>query len=253
MRLYQRRFLDADGDERTASRWTLDYAAPDGRRRRITLFRDREASAEAARKITRLAERVAGGSPLSPSLRAWIAGLPLDLRNRLIAQGTLPRGASELDRPLGDLVDDFEASILDRGKTTKHASDQATGAREAFQACGFRLWRDIDAGALARHLARRRRHDRLSHRRSNAILAGARQFTRWIVASGLAPEDPLRTLRPLPVDADRRRIRRAFTEAEFARLLGLAEFAQLWAGLSRGERRELIEGLRERARRGGGR
>ena len=62
----------------------------------------------------------------------------------------------------------------------------------------------------------------ISYRRSNGYLATAKSFCAWMVERGYAIESPLKHLKPLNVELDRRRERRAGTVEELLQLLETA-------------------------------
>ena len=76
----------------------------------------------------------------------------------------------------------------------------------------------------------------LSYRRSNAYLATAKAFCSWMVERGYATESPLKHLKPLNVELDRRRERRAGTVEELLRLLKVAANGPKRFGLTGYER-----------------
>ena len=76
----------------------------------------------------------------------------------------------------------------------------------------------------------------LSYRRSNAYLVTAKAFCSWMVERGFTVESPLKHLKPLNVELDRRRERRAGTVNELLQLLKTAASGRKRFGLSGYER-----------------
>lgn len=235
--LFRRHFIGRSGVRRKAKRWTMEYRDARGRKRRLTLFPDKGASIEAARKIDALVDLARAGAPVTAVLREWLLKVPAKLRGQLALQGLVDPSLFVLSRPLAELVEGFRLALEARGRSPQHVRFSARAALQVFDGCGFRRWSDIQAGEVERFLAAERAgKGGVSHRTSNSIAAAAGQFTRWIVASGLAAEDPLRTLRPLPVAADRRRVRRPFTLDEVRRLVAAAEAGPELEGVDGRER-----------------
>ncbi|MHC4301027.1 MAG: tyrosine-type recombinase/integrase [Planctomycetota bacterium] len=80
------------------------------------------------------------------------------------------------------------------------------------------------------------RESGISYRRSNGYLATAKAFCVWMVERGYASESPLRHLKPLNEELDRRRVRRAGTVEELLELLKTAVSSPKRFGLSGYER-----------------
>jgi integrase len=108
-------------------------------------------------------------------------------------------------------------------------------AESVLASAGVRTWNDLNALKIERVL-KARRDGGLSAQTSNHQLGAVRQFVRWAVSNGLAPEDPLRILKPLNVRVDRRRIRRALEPEEIRELLRVTERGPVRQGLSGPER-----------------
>ncbi len=76
----------------------------------------------------------------------------------------------------------------------------------------------------------------ISYRRSNGYLTTAKAFCAWMVERGCAVESPLKHLKPLNVELDRRRERRAGTVEELLQLLKTAVSGPKRFGLNGYER-----------------
>lgn len=142
-------------------------------------------------------------------------------------EGLLPPG--ELSRreaartPLAKHIEDYRLHLLAKGGTIRHARHVAGVLRRLLDDAGVRQVGEITAdriqGALGR-LKQRRAARTVNHARS-AVIA----FAGWLYDAGRLPELP-RGLRRLAVaneEADRRRVRRALTREELARLLAVTE------------------------------
>ncbi len=108
---------------------------------------------------------------------------------------------------------------------------------------------ELDADALVRHLSCLT--DRgLAPATVNIARKHAVAFFSWCVKTGRADSNPLKVVPLKSERADRRRVRRALTDEELARLLRVARergreawyLAALWAGLRKGDLRRLTWG-----------
>jgi len=81
--------------------------------------------------------------------------------------------------------------------------------------------------------------DGFNVRTSNMYLQAIRQFLGWAVRSGLIAEDPLRVLRPMNPEIDRRRERRALTADELRALLVATKTAPPYRAIS-GHKRAML-------------
>lgn len=235
MHLFRRTWPDEHGNIRMAKRWTVQLGV-EANRAKIVLFTNRRASEVAAARIEELAASRASGMPVSAELQDWVLQAPERLRRSLLRHGLADEGRLELLRPLDDLLPLFRRAMLARGTTEQHARETFHAAERVFRGAGAKRWSDIKAGAVEAFLAEERECSGLSHRTSNKLAGAARAFTRWIQRSGWASDDPLRSLRTLPVDADRRRIRRPFTLDEVRKLVVSTDQGPERRGLSGPER-----------------
>jgi integrase len=179
-------------------KWYVRCAGPRGGEIRIAGYKDKAATEELGRKVERLVELRDSGKELSPDLRRWLERLSPKIRAALCQQGLIDAEQIAANRPLTALIDDFEASLTSRDRTAKHVRQSTRRVRDAFKACGFTFWTDIDALILERHL-RQRREGGLASKTSNDILAACKQFARWARDHDMASRDPLGTLKPVRV------------------------------------------------------
>ncbi len=205
--------------------------------RRLPLFSDRKASEEAARKIDKLNQRRAAGDTLPPELTRFVESLPASIRDRLAEWGIIDPARVAAAKPLQEHVTDWEASLLAKGNTERHAELVASRARKIFDACGFVYWSDISASKLQSELAEMRKGERgIAAQTHNFYLQAAKQFCRWMVRDGRATESPLAHLQGLNVKTDRRRDRRPLSAEEIRRLLAAASSVGVRHGMSGPER-----------------
>lgn len=198
--------------------WYIELRDHRGIIRRLSAFTDRVASDELGRKLERLAALRATGEPPDRELARAIEGWPARLREKLERIGMLDAHAAARAGAIEVHVEAFVASLDARERTAQHVARTGSRLRAVLGGIGAHKWGELSAEAVERHM-RGLREGGLSARAVNLYLQAVRQFARWMVRTGRAVEDPLRTLTPLNVRADRRRVRRALGVEELRALL----------------------------------
>ncbi len=218
MSVFRLNYRDRNGEQRRTKRWHVEFKDHLGRRQRFPGFADRPASREFERKLKRLAALRATAATPDEEMRRWIEDLAPALRDRLSDCGMLTATQVAALRPLGELLDDWEAHLRARGNTEGHVRLVTSRARKVLSGIGADYWSEIDATHVEQFLqTEREREGGVSPSPSNFHLQAVRQFSRWAVRTAFASEDPLRVLRPLDVQSTQKR--RALTADELARLL----------------------------------
>jgi integrase len=224
MRVFKPTYSKPDGKGGTRTkplrRYYVEFRDSLDRRRRIRAFSDRGASQEFARKIERLvAFRVNGEEP-DVMLAKWLENLPDETRKKLAGMGLLEKQRMERARPLEEHLKEWEASMLARETTEKHAKQTLKRARRVIEGCGFQVWREIESGPIEHFLHGLRKGKRsISIRTSNFYVQAIKQFCRWMVVSRRASESPVAHLKKLNPDTDLRHKRRALTARELKVLI----------------------------------
>lgn len=190
--------------------------------RRLTAFTDEASSQRLARTVEDLLNVKGSGGHIDSDLQRRLEGLPPAVRTTLATWGLLDERASMATRPLPELIELYIASMKAAEREVKYVSKTRYDLLQAFEACGFRLFSDINADKLADYL-RQRREKGISFRRSNAILMACKCFTNWAVGSDFVSKSPLRgkKVKLLDVEKDRRLIRRALEIEELRRLFAV--------------------------------
>jgi len=186
----------------TSETWWADYRE-DGQRRRENLGTPFKADAELARG--RILERL-----------------------RRKAAGLVDPCADHAARPISEHVADYEATLNARDATPEHVTRTLGYLREGLAAMGTNRIGDLDLAAGSRWLAEVRARG-FSARTVNVRVQSLRGFGRWLVESRRTAHNPFLGLRPLNVEADRRRVRRALTAEEAGLLLEAARMRPLRA------------------------
>ncbi len=145
-------------------------------------------------------------------------------RIALEAAGLVNPHEEHLGRLLLEHVDDFEKSLHARGNTRHHALTTANRVREIVKALPLSsnrkqpIWQDLTGDVIETYLATRRGKG-LANKTSNHYLQAAKGFAEWMVMSKRSPDNPLKYLRPVNAEVDRRRTRRTLLDAEIGTLL----------------------------------
>ncbi len=195
-----------DGRKWKSPKWYVQVVDADGIRRKHAGFTDKAATLQLAAQLERDAARK--------------------------KVGLIDKFAEQRTRPLAAHIDQWRASLIDKGGTIQHANLQRSHAKRLFHGCRFLLWSDIVPSKAVAWLAdlRRDREDRrgVSIQTSNHYLAAVKAFCRWMVRDGRAPDNPLAHLEGGNVRTDRRHDRRAFTTDELLQLIQAARRGADW-------------------------
>jgi len=189
--------------------WYVDYKTADGTRKRVKGFKDKAATGQLAAKLEREAEQA--------------------------QVGIIDRYKEHRKRPLVEHLNDFKASLVNKGTTEKHACLVYNRAKAVIENCKFIYIADISASKVQRYLAERRR-DGLSIRSSNFYLQAVKQFCRWLVADNRTAENVLAYLQGLNPKTDIRHARRALSVDELDRLIRTTAKGQKHSNMTGKER-----------------
>jgi integrase/recombinase XerD len=122
-------------------------------------------------------------------------------------------------RPLAEHLNDFEASLRNKGDSEEHVQTTLQRARAVVDGCGFRFIADLSASRVQAFIAELRRQQDLSIQSCNFYLSAVKQFAKWLVRDRRTADSPLAHLSGGNVKLDRRCDRRALTAEEFSRLM----------------------------------
>jgi integrase len=243
MRVFKTTYRDRKGKQQEAAKWYVEFRDHLERVKRLPAFTDKAQSEAFGRKIERLVDCRANNEPTDPELSRWVETLPQATREAMARIGLLEASRAAAVKRLSEHLNDFEAAILARGKTAKHAELVTKRARTLFDGCGFKLWSDVQAAKVEANLATLREstdeETGISAQTSNFYLAAAKQFGKWMVREERATRSPLEHLRGLNVATDRRHERRALSADELRRLVAAAQNGPEVLGM-RGAERALL-------------
>jgi integrase len=170
-----------------------------------------------------LVVEVATGCKTEDAARQWLARLERDserVRAGLISPAEA-RTAEHLATPIGDHVEAFVSALEAAGRSAQHVYESRRVLTVSLAGCGFGPLASLDRSAVEAWL-NRRRLDGASARTRNADLATLVAFCNWLVSVGRLTHNPLARVPKANQEADRRRVRRAMTGEELAKLLDVA-------------------------------
>ncbi|MCY3018046.1 MAG: hypothetical protein NTW87_03315, partial [Planctomycetota bacterium] len=115
MRLFKATYKDRRGKVQESAKWYCEFRDHLEIVRRLPLYTDQKASAEAGRKIERLvALRMAGCEP-DTELTRWVESLEGRLVGKLAEIGLLSPSRLSAARPLAELIESWEGALKAKG------------------------------------------------------------------------------------------------------------------------------------------
>jgi integrase len=217
--------------------WYYRFVDADGKKRERKGCADRRATEEMARVAETAVARARAG----------------------LSDPKAERIAREGRRPIREHIDDFIAEMVSKGCDPKHVRSTRTYLERIVKRGGIERIADLtpstvvqavaaikadrprSPGAADRRAAAAKRADGLSARAVNAHLTAAKAFSRWLKRDGRAADHALETLVKQNEQADRRRIRRALTPGEAAKVIRAAATGPEAGGLSGPDRAMLYD------------
>ena len=119
-------------------------------------------------------------------------------------------------RELSNHLKDFLGDLRRRGKSDKYLANLEYRVGELTKSCHWSTVKDITADSFQ---TGSRQNDGLAAKTMNDYLEAVRCLLGWLIKNGRAQCNPLQTVEKVKVVEDKTRQRRAFTTAEFCRLL----------------------------------
>jgi integrase len=162
----------------------------------------------------------------------------LELKVDRLRSGTADPHEYHLTRPLSELLDEFRRNMEDNDLSEGYVEDAVSYISKTVDACEFRTLNDVDAvqieGFLATQRAKKtlRRPKGLSHGGHNSYVRALKAFGNWLLRKRRCARNPFATLTLLNAKVDRRRVRRAGTVEELARLIAEAGRRPPFLGLA---------------------
>lgn len=222
MRVFKATYNDRRGKRQSAKKWTAEFRDHLGLPRRLTLFEDKSASEEAARKLQRLADLRRMNQPPGRDLAEFLESLPKPLQARLAEWDVLDRSKVAAAKPLSLHLADWKAELESGGNTAKHAQMMISRVEKLFERAGMTRWTQITGNVVIRALDGLQLERDLSAQSFNFYLQAVKSFAAWMVRERRATESPVQHLRGRNVRVDRRHDRRALAPHEVHALLKAA-------------------------------
>lgn len=181
---------------RKYKRWTIKFKDSLGKWRRVSGYRDKEASLQKARQLEKRAERERAG----------------------IHDPFEDHQATELSKHLTDFRDFLAA----KGDCDDHVRRTYKRCKAIVEACGFEKIIEIDAAAVVQWIADQRAADSFGKQTGNYYLTAIKGFTRWLVKNRRAPFDALVHLSKVDTEGYNSRPRRAASAEQFSAIIKAA-------------------------------
>ena len=129
-------------------------------------------------------------------------------------------------KPLEEHLQAYLNGLAVAGVSSRHLADLRRLSGRLIADCGFQSLRDIATEAVEGWLLSRSREG-MGARTRNTYLQSLLGFCNWCIESGRLTENPLKRIKKADEALDRRRQRRALSEAELRRLLYVARWRPL--------------------------
>ena len=123
---------------------------------------------------------------------------------------------------LAEALERFRTKMVASGCVAKHIVATSRRLRHIFQETGIESLSDIRRESVEHWIASEVGKKVRSHRTINGYILSAKYFSQYLVDIELLPSNPLKAIRKLNPELDRRKVRRAMTTEEVERLLQVA-------------------------------
>jgi len=121
-------------------------------------------------------------------------------------------------RPISDHLEEFKQDLISRDVSKNHVIDTTSCCERIIHECNFQRITDLNESAVKVHL-KKLRDKGLSTSSTNRHTRAIKSFARWLWESKKTVAHQLIALKLLNAEIDRRHVRRALTDHDFARLL----------------------------------
>ncbi len=237
MGLFKRKRRTKDGMTESST-WTLNFKDHLGVNRRISLFSNKKASEETARKIEQLVEYRMSSIPLTPEQKVFLESCSGSVLTFLAKHDIVASEHVAATQSIREHIDCWCSNLLGKGKSKRYIDQSASEVHKVCNSSKFVFFSDIKIGKIENYLAGLKEQGK-SHRTINSYLTSFKNFLNYCVRQGLISENPVRFIPKLNVKVDRRIERRALLEEEVNRLLNITAGAADRHGLT-GEERALV-------------
>ena len=191
-----------------------------GKRRKVSLCRDRSASRSAWLRLLKIVELLRAGRPAPP-----IDDVPPIIRDvveRALEDSGQASKAYRLCRdPIEDHLEDYLSHLESSGATAKHRQEAERCIETVIEACRFATLAEVEIAPLVRFVNDKKKEG-ASARTTNVYCDRLHAFVRWAVKTGRLETDPLVGMTRRNERKDRKRTRRPLTPEEIAKLMDAA-------------------------------
>ena len=241
MKVYKPTYKDKRTKRKKQCRkYVIDFIDNNKIRRRLPAFPNKRESMLAAEKIEWLLSCY--GRPLDPELSKWLSQIPPKMYGQLIEFELLDAKQVAAGKPLMEHIDDFEKSLLAKGRSEEYARLTTARVRRVIEECGFVNWSDISASTVLQKIDNLRKYVEvvkkvekingkkvkkkgpkdlgpISAKSKNYYLQAVKQFCKWMVLDKRASESPVGHLQSIDTTSDECNERRALELDEMRLLL----------------------------------
>jgi integrase len=175
--------------------------------------------------------------------------------NRSVAEKILAKYQTEVDRirtgvatreeldkaqilstPLDNLIEQYRTKLIAEGRVNAHIKTVCRQIEELFHDCEIDNIAKIRRKAIERWVADEKQRGKRALGTINAFLGSVKAFVQYLTDIGIFANNPLKSIRFLNAELDRRKVRRAMTEDEIERLMQSTATGKQHKGINPEER-----------------
>ncbi|MEM1212959.1 MAG: site-specific integrase [Planctomycetota bacterium] len=178
------------GPYKHGASWWVRFRDHLGVDRKLRAGKTRRSADALARRLVDLVDYAAWGQPLPANVLDWAMGLEGKRLQRLVEWGMVSEQQLIVVRPIGVVVDQWEGSMLSRGRGEGYVQTQGGRVRRLCEAAGYGTVAVIEAEGMLDVLNEWRRLGRVpgsEHRRADVsestlshYVRAMKAFTRWV-------------------------------------------------------------------------
>jgi len=244
MRVYREKYIDRNGQGKTANRWYIDFTDHLNRRHKLSAFTDKRQSEALAQQILGLVAAKAG-TGLTIEQQKWINTVPTVLLKKITQWGLVDNCRIEGGKPLKDHIEDWKISLQNSGVSERFVVQMYGAVKKHFKECGFIYFNDISASKLLQHISTLKKIVKRRDKKTKKIyykdigevtattknyhLRYCKQFCKWLLQDGRVIQNPLEHLKKLADTGGKKRT--AYTAEELRTLLAYTATAETIFGI----------------------
>jgi integrase len=140
-----------------------------------------------------------------------------------VKSGLTHSAETEMKKPIGGHIDDFETSLKSRNNTSRYVHDTIMKVKRCVKSCRWKTPAQIKKTDVEQFLVELRETYGCSIETSNHYLRSLKSFCIWLHDNKRIIENPLQKMSLLNSQVDRRHDRRVLSNKEFCLLINAAE------------------------------